>query len=164
MSSEIIQAETPAQIETARALFVEYGQSLGFSLCFQSFEEELASLPGMYSPPEGRLLLAIVDGQAAGCVALHPLESGVCEMKRLYVKPEYRVHKLGRALLERAIEEALSIGYEKMRLDTVCGVMDAAIALYRRRGFVEIGSYRPNPMQGVLYMELDLTVQQRQHA
>jgi|SRR5947209_15790064 len=158
---EILQAETSAQIEAVRALFLEYANSLSFNLCFQSFEQELAALPGMYAPPEGRLLLAEwrENGKAlpSGCVGIHPLEdNSICEMKRLYVRPEFRSKKIGHALLDRAIADAAAIGYSKMRLDTVQGQMDSAIALYRRRGFIEIGSYRPNPVQGVLYMELDL--------
>src|SRR6476661_8169200 len=101
--AEIIQARTPAQVEQARALFLEYGASLGFSLCFQSFDEELAGLPGDYAPPAGRLLLAEVEGKPAGCVALHRLGDTcagkrelLCEMKRLYVRPDFRGHQLGR--------------------------------------------------------------------
>src|SRR5947207_4580507 len=108
----ILQAESPEHIATARELFLEYAQSLGFSLCFQSFDEELATLPGKYAPPKGALLLAYVDGQPAGCVALRPLDKDerACEMKRLYVRSESRGHHLGRALLDRIIEEARRIG------------------------------------------------------
>jgi len=157
----IIQAATPAQIEQVRALFLEYGASLGFSLCFQSFDQELAGLPGDYAPPSGRLLLAEFDGQPAGCVALHVQgqdgkNDGVCEMKRLYVRPEFRGHALGRKLVEEVMRAARSIGYKKMRLDTVEPVMGHAVALYRELGFREIAPYRENPMPGTLYMELDL--------
>lgn len=152
----IVEAKTPEQIEQARALFLEYAQSLGFSLCFQSFDKELAELPGDYAPPDGRLLLALVGGRAAGCVALHKLEDGVCEMKRLYLRPESRGTGAGRALAERIIAEARAIGYRRMRLDTVAGTMDAAIALYRRLGFRQIAPYRENPIAGALYMELTL--------
>ena len=152
----IFEATSPAQIEDVRALFLEYAQSLGFSLCFQSFDQELAELPGDYAPPDGRLLLAISGGGAVGCVALHRLEDRICEMKRLYLRPEMRGSGAGRLLAERIIIEARALGYRKMRLDTVAGTMDAAIALYRRLGFREIPAYRSNPVPGALYMELSL--------
>ena len=152
----IVEATTPPQIEQVRALFLEYAESLGFSLCFQSFDKELAELPGDYAPPDGRLLLAMCGGRAAGCVALHKIGDGICEMKRLYLRPELRGSGAGRALAERIIADARSIGYCRMRLDTVAGRMDAAISLYRRLGFREIAPYRPNPVPGALYMELSL--------
>jgi putative acetyltransferase len=152
-----VQAETPQHIADARALFKEYAASLGFSLCFQSFDRELAELPGDYAPPSGRLLLAYVDGSPAGCVALHRLEAGICEMKRLYVRSPHRGLRLGRQLLDRVIEDARRIGYARMRLDTVPGVMSTAVALYRAYGFREIAPYRLNPIAGALYLELDLT-------
>src|ERR1700751_2585876 len=105
------QAEAPAQIAQARELFLEYAQSLGFSLCFQNFDKELASLPGDYAPPEGRLLLADYQGQIAGCVALHKLEGDVCEMKRLYLRPQFRGKGLGRVLADRIIGGARQVGY-----------------------------------------------------
>jgi putative acetyltransferase len=150
------QVESPAQIEQARELFLEYAQSLGFSLCFQSFDEELAGLPGDYAPPGGRLLLAKYRDQLAGCVALHGLEPGICEMKRLYLRPQFRGRGLGRVLAERIIAEGRLIGCRKMRLDTVEPVMPNAVAMYRRLGFKEIEPYRPNPIAGALYMELGL--------
>jgi len=153
---KIVQAETPEQVAAVRALFVEYAQSLNFSLCFQSFDQELAALPGDYAPPSGRLLLAESNGRRAGCVALHRLGDGICEMKRLYVRPEFRGHKMGRRLAEAVIAEARAAGYERMRLDTVAPVMCTAVQLYRELGFREIPPYRPNPMQGTLYMELAL--------
>jgi len=153
---QIAQAESPAQIEQARELFLEYAQSLGFSLCFQNFDKELAGLPGDYVPPDGRLLLAESDGKLAGCVALHKFKAAVCEMKRLYVRPGFRGQSIGRNLADRIIAEAREIGYTHMRLDTVGGTMDRAIAMYRQMGFQEIAPYRENPMPGVLYMELDL--------
>lgn len=152
----IAQAKSPEQLEQARSLFLEYAESLGFSLCFQSFDKEVAGLPGDYSPPHGRLLLAEQDGKIAGCVALHKLSDGVCEMKRLYVRPEFRGKALGRALAERVIAEARAAGYSQMRLDTIVGKMDSAIALYRRLGFREIQPYRENPITGAIYMELKL--------
>jgi N-acetylglutamate synthase-like GNAT family acetyltransferase len=150
------QAESPAQIAQARELFFEYAESLGFSLCFQNFDKELAELPGDYALPEGRLLLAEYEGQLAGCVALHKLEPGICEMKRLYLRPQVRGKGLGRVLAERIIAEARQIGYQRMRLDTVEPVMKDAVAMYRKLGFAEIASYRLNPMEGTLYMELKL--------
>ena len=150
------QVESPAQIEQARELFVEYAQSLGFSLCFQSFDQELAGLPGDYAPPGGRLLLAKYRDSQAGCVALHELEPGVCEMKRLYLRPQFRGRGLGRLIAETVITEARMIGCRKMRLDTVEPVMPNAVAMYRRLGFKEIEPYRPNPIAGALYFELDL--------
>ena len=140
----------------ARELFLEYAQSLGFSLCFQSFDKELAGLPGDYAPPDGRLLLVKYDGETAGCVALHSFRPGTCEMKRLYLRPKFRGKGLGRAMAERVISEARTIGYQRMRLDTVEPVMKDAVALYRRLGFKQIAPYRPNPMAGTMYMELEL--------
>lgn len=156
MSLLIAQTESPEQVEEARKLFLEYAESLGFSLCFQSFDKEVAGLPGDYSPPDGRLLLARYEGKVAGCVALHKLSDGVCEMKRLYVRPEFRGKALGRALAERVFAEARAAGYSRMRLDTIVGKMDSAIALYRRLGFREIPPYRENPITGAIYMELKL--------
>ena len=153
---ELIQATQPEHIEQARALFLEYGSSLGFSLCFQSFDEELKSLPGAYGPPSGRLLLARCTGHAAGCVALRKLEAGICEMKRLYVRPADRGMSLGRMLVERIIAEARIIGYERMRLDTIESAMKDAIALYRRMGFEEIAPYSVIPIEDALWMELRL--------
>ena len=152
----ISQAHTPSQIAQVRDLFLEYAQSLNFSLCFQSFDQELAGLPGDYAPPQGRLLLAEHEAQAAGCVALHALAPGICEMKRLYVRPAFRGKGLGRILAERVLSEARAIGYARLRLDTVEPVMKGAVALYRTLGFREIAPYRPNPIAGALYMELEL--------
>jgi GNAT superfamily N-acetyltransferase len=150
------QAESPTQIGQARELFLEYARSLGFDLCFQNFDRELAGLPGDYAPPEGRLLLAEGERQLAGCVALHKLDSGVCEMKRLYLRPEFRGRGLGRVLAERIIAEARQIGYRRMRLDTVEPVMKDAVAMYCRLGFKEIAPYCANPIPGAMYMELEL--------
>jgi len=149
-------ARSLGQLAEVRALFLEYAQSLGFSLCFQGFDKEAAELPGTYAPPEGRLLLATVDNQVAGCAGLHKLESGVCEMKRLYVRPSFRGSGLGRRLAEDIIAEARTIGYNKIRLDTIAGKMDDAIRLYRQLGFKKIDPYRANPIPGALYMELEL--------
>lgn len=153
---KFLQAESSAQITQARELFLEYAQSLGFSLCFQNFDGELAALPGDYAPPRGRLLLAEVDGEPVGCVALHPLQSEICEMKRLYLRPRFRGKGLGRILAERIIAEAREMGYKYMRLDTVEPVMKDAVAMYRRLGFREIAPYCTNPVAGAMYMELEL--------
>ncbi len=144
-------------MEEARKLFLEYAAALGFSLCFQNFDQELAALPGDYAPPGGRLLLIECDGALAGCVALHRLQDEISEMKRLYVRPEFRGRGLGRRLVGAIIEEARGIGYARMRLDTVEPVMKAAVAMYRALGFREIAPYRENPMAGTLYMELELS-------
>src|SRR5580692_12750513 len=150
------QAESPGQIAQARELFLEYAQSLGFSLCFQNFDKELANLPGDYAPPDGRLLLAEFEGQVAGCVALHKLEDGICEMKRLYLRSPFRGKGLGRVIADRIIAEARTIGYRRMRLDTVEPVMKDAVEMYRRIGFRGIAPYCKNPIAGALYMELQL--------
>jgi putative acetyltransferase len=150
------QAESPAQITQARELFLEYAQSLSFNLDFQNFDTELATLPGPYAPPDGRLLLAEDENQLIGCVALHKLEAPTCEMKRLYVRPQFRGKKLGLALAHRIIAEARAIGYRRMRLDTVAPIMKDAVALYRELGFQEIPPYCTNPIAGALYMELNL--------
>jgi len=150
------QPESPHQLAQARELFLEYAQSLGFSLCFQNFEEELAGLPGDYAPPAGRLLLAECESQLVGCVALHKLDDTICEMKRLYLRPRFRGKGLGRVLADHIIAEARKIGYERMRLDTVEPVMKDAVAMYRKIGFKEIDPYCKNPIAGALYMELEL--------
>jgi len=151
-----VQANSPAQLAQACELFLEYARSLGFSLCFQNFDKELANLPGDYAPPDGRLLLAEYAGQTAGCVALHKLGEDICEMKRLYLRPPFRGKGLGRALADRVIAEARQAGYRRMRLDTVEPVMKDAVAMYRRLGFKEIAPYCDNPIAGALYMELQL--------
>lgn len=153
---EISQATTQSDIQEARRLFKEYEASLGISLCFQDFDREVANLPGDYAPPSGRLLLASEFDQIMGCVALRPLGPATCEMKRLFVRPEYRARGLGRILVEAIIEEARAIGYTRMRLDTIVDRMERAVALYRAIGFVEIPPYRDNPVDSATFMELDL--------
>jgi len=153
---DLLQATLPEHIEQVRGLFLEYAESLGFSLCFQSFDEELKNLPGDYGPPSGRLLLARVGDSPAGCIALRKLEAGICEMKRLYVRPSHRGRRLGRMLVERLIAEARMIGYERMRLDTIASKMQDAVVLYRTMGFREIAPYSAVPIEQALWMELVL--------
>ena len=152
----ITHIESGPELEAIRVLFLEYARSLSFNLCFQDFDKELQGLPGAYSSPAGRLLLCEFDGKPAGCIALKPRESGVCEMKRLFVRPEFRGHHLGAKLAQRAIEDARAIGYSYMRLDTIRGTMDHAIGLYQSLGFSEIPPYYENPVPNALYMQLEL--------
>jgi ribosomal protein S18 acetylase RimI-like enzyme len=147
---------TPEAILEVHSLFEEYAASLGVDLCFQGFEQELGGLPGDYVRPHGRLLLASWNDEVAGCVALRKLEPNVCEMKRLYVRPAYRMHGVGRALALRVIEEAWEAGYERMRLDSLPS-MKSALSLYRSLGFRDIAPYRHNPVEGTAFLELRLT-------
>ena len=158
----IFPAKTQQDIEQARTLFEEYAASLGISLCFQNFDQELKNLPGKYAAPDGLLLLATENDELAGCIALRKLSSGLCEMKRLFVRPGFRSHGLGRVLVETIVDEARKLGYTQMRLDTLPGLMDKAIALYRSFGFVEIGPYCENPVEGAKFMELELLTNQEQ--
>lgn len=152
---EIVYATSPEQIKIVHELFLEYAKSLNFDLCFQGFDKELAGLPGDYTPPDGRLFLAYYNNRVAGCVALRKVAESVCEMKRLWVRPEFRKKKIGRKLAEAVIKEAQAIGYKLMKLDTV-DTMKEAIAMYRSMGFSETTAYRYNPVEGARYMELKL--------
>lgn len=152
----------PADYEAVKALFIEYAESLGFSLGYQGFDTELAALPGKYAPPTGALLLARADGAPAGTVALRQLAPELCEMKRLYVRPAYRALRtgeglsIGRALAFAIVAEARALGYRRLRLDTIAGKMEAAMRLYRSMGFVDIPPYYPSPIPGTAYLELVL--------
>lgn len=150
------QAETTEQITNARTLFREYEAWLGMDLCFQGFEAELAELPGKYAKPDGRLYLAYSDEMLAGCIALRKIGDGICEMKRLFVRDEFRGKRIGIKLIEKLIGDAKQIGYKKMRLDTYPPKMGKAVRIYESHGFIEIPPYYDNPHKGVLFMELEL--------
>jgi ribosomal protein S18 acetylase RimI-like enzyme len=149
-----IERDPPA--DGIRPLFLEYADSLSFDLAFQGFTEEIAGLPGTYAPPMGALLLARVDGSAAGCAAVRRHGTTAAELKRLYVRPSYRGLGLGRHLTEAAIAIARELGYASVRLDTT-PEMATAQSLYEALGFREIAPYRPNPVPGTRYLELDLS-------
>jgi len=151
----MIYAKTEDHYQAARELFIRYADSLGFDLEFQGFSRELAELPGEYASPGGCILLAEADAGFAGCVALRPLQGNICEMKRLYVLPEYQGHGIGRALARSVIGEARIKGYQKMRLDTVES-MKAAQTLYFSLGFKIIEAYCYNPLENPSFMELEL--------
>jgi putative acetyltransferase len=153
---ELIQIERGPQLDDIRQLFLEYARSLDFDLCFQNFDKELGELPGEYAPPQGRLILCRFNGAAAGCIALKSLGGDICEMKRLFVRPQFRGKGLGMVLGGRIVEEARHIGYKAMRLDTIAGKMEPAIALYRSLGFREIPPYYDNPIPNAAYFELEL--------
>ena len=159
---EIAPPRSPADHEAIKALFREYAQSLGFSLDYQGFETELADFPGKYAAPDGALLLATVGDQVAGTVALRKLDDGICEMKRLYVKTEFRGRRtsdgrsIGRALAEDIVAIGRDRGYQRLRLDTIGGKMRQALSLYRSMGFVEIAPYYASPIPDTAYLELVL--------
>lgn len=153
---QILPAATPEQIDTARSLFVEYQQWLKFSLCFQGFDKELIDLPGAYAPPKGRLYIAESNGKVAGCIALRPMEeTGFCEMKRLFVREEFRGRRIGRMLTETILMDAREIGFQTMRLDTL-ERMESARTLYSKLGFRVIPAYYGNPLEEAVYMEVKL--------
>jgi len=149
-------AKVPDDFPTVRALFREYQEAIGVSLCFQDFEAELAGLPGAYASPAGCLLLAWDGPVPIGCVAVRPIEPGICELKRLYLRPGSRGSGLGRALAVAAIERSAVAGHRKMRLDTLSTMVEAQ-GLYRSLGFEEIAPYNDHPVAGTLYMELALS-------
>jgi ribosomal protein S18 acetylase RimI-like enzyme len=151
----IIEAESPEALEIVRQLFEEYAASLEVDLGFQNFAEELSGLPGEYIRPAGGLLLGLDGDQPAGCVGFRPLQPGVAEMKRLYVRPAARGRGWGRRLAERVVSDARAAGYGRMRLDTL-PAMGSALALYLDLGFAEIAPYRHNPVPGARFLELDL--------
>ena len=152
---EIVEANTNDLIAKTKKLFQEYAESLGFDLCFQGFDQELDDFPGQYSQPMGRLFLALSENLPIGCVGLRPFEKGFCEMKRLYVRPDYRGRKAGRLLAEATIKAGKVVGYEIMRLDTLPS-MEGANILYKSLGFRQIEPYRYNPIKGAIYRKLNL--------
>lgn len=157
---ELLTPQLPAEFDAVREIFREYADSLGIDLCFQGFEEELASLPGDYAMPRGALLLARVDGAVAGCCALRPLDTAdypnASEMKRLYVRPPYRGLGLGRQLAEAILDAARVSGYDHVLLDTLDD-MEAARTLYEDLGFEEVPPYYHNPIAGAHYLMATLT-------
>ena len=152
---DIQPARFPDDLDAVRAIFREYADSLGVDLGFQAFDQELAALPGKYSPPAGTILLARDDEHVIGSVALRPFEHDICEMKRLYVRPEGRGQQLGRRLAQAVVHAAKEAGYRKMRLDTL-PTMQAAQRLYTSLGFRPISAYVFNPVEGTQFLELDL--------
>lgn len=153
---EIIEAETPEDIAAAKELFLEYQKWLNVSLCFQDFETELATLPGKYAKPAGRLYLVKEGNNYMGCIGLRKIADGICEMKRLYIKPEMRGFGIGKDLVDILISEAKHIGYTSMRLDTIKEKMPNAVEIYEKFGFKKIEAYYDNPNPHTLYMELEL--------
>lgn len=148
-------AETKKDYEDAKALFLEYKDSLNLDLCFQKFHEEISDLPAQYSGPDGCIILSCENDKPFGCVAVRKFENDICEMKRLYIPKTHRGRGIGRELAVRIISKAKELGYKKMRLDTL-ETMQEAISLYKTLGFTEIRKYRENPIKEVLYMELNL--------
>jgi ribosomal protein S18 acetylase RimI-like enzyme len=153
--NQITAQYTQGMIEEIKRLFIEYSQSLGVDLDFQNFEKELNTLPGKYVPPAGALILALVDGRAAGCIALRKVDDDICEMKRLYVRNDYRGLGIGNKLISMIIEEASKLNYSYMRLDTL-PTMRKAQELYKSYGFYDIEPYVYNPVIGIKFLELNL--------
>ncbi len=151
----IRDAQTEADVAAARALMLAYQAALGIDLAFQDFAHEVATLPGAYAPPDGVLLLAVLDGRPVGCVGVRRFDAGRCEMKRLYVEPAARRSGAGRVLAEQAMDRARGLGYARMLLDTLPS-MHAAQALYERLGFRDVPAYRTNPVAGTRYLEAPL--------
>ena len=152
---KICQATTPDEIAQVRSLFAEYAAWLKVDLCFQGFATELAGLPGAYTPPRGRLLLALAGDDVKGCIALRSLDGRICEMKRLFVRPAFRGQGIGRLLAEKIIAEARAIGYATIKLDTLPSML-AATRLYESLGFVRCGAYYDTPLANTIFMELKL--------
>jgi len=150
-----IRVRTDEELKKAEELFREYADNLEIDLGFQNFDEEVENLPGRYAPPDGELLLAVYENAIAGCAAVRKIDEDVCELKRLYVRNEFRGKKIGKKLLKEIIKTAIKIGYKRMRLDTL-PIMKSAIQLYKSVGFKEIKPYIFNPIAGAKYMELDL--------
>ncbi len=151
----IHRVTSDADLSVVKELFVEYWNSFGFTPCFQSFDSELAALPGNYAPPSGRLAIARLDAEPAGCVAMRPIDSVRCEAKRLYVRPQFRGRGVGRNLLEWLIGEARAAGYNQMLGDTM-PVMSEALKMYERAGFKRIGPYVDQPTPGAIYLRFTL--------
>jgi len=152
---EIRIAQSAADFDTAKQLFLEYAESLGFDICFQNFEQELVDIRVQYGAPNGCLLLATTGGQAVGCAGVRRWEGGAAELKRMYLRPSARGAGAGRRLLQAALEQARQLGYRSIRLDTLPN-MQAAISLYRSLGFDDIPAYRENPFEGAIYLEKTL--------
>jgi len=152
---EYVHVESEMHLDCIRKLFREYVASLGFELDFQDYEKEFTELPGEYAPPDGRLILALVEREPVGCIGIRKIDETTCEMKRMYVKPGFRGKGIGRRLAGIVIEEARKIGYKTMRLDIIAS-MKEAISLYRSLGFREIAPYRYNPIERATFMELKL--------
>lgn len=152
--TQIELATSPQQMELTRKLFREYQEFLGLDLCFQDFEAELNTLPGKYAHPTGAILLAWHQDQLAGCVAVRPMKGGLCEMKRLFVRPEFRGLKLGMALVKKILEVAQALGYDGMVLDSVDTLQDA-LRLYHQFGFRPIPPYYHNPFPNAVYLGLN---------
>ncbi len=150
-----LAAEDAEALGHVRQFFRNYAAWLGVDLCFQGFDEEMASLPGPYAPPGGRLLYAENDGRPAGCVGVRALSDGLCEMKRFYVVPEQRGFGIGRDLAVAAIKAARELGYRKILLDTL-PAMRMAVKLYRELGFREVPAYYQTPLEGTMFLALDL--------
>lgn len=145
------------ELDEIRRLFGEYVAWLGVDMSFQAYDEELRNLPGKYGEPDGRLYLAKVDGRAAGCVGLRRFDHTRCEMKRLYVRPPFRGFGAGRMLAQRIVDDARSIGYGSMLLDTM-STFTEAVALYLGMGFVEVPPYYHNPYPNIIYLEKQLVL------
>jgi ribosomal protein S18 acetylase RimI-like enzyme len=152
---EIRPADLPGDLPVVRRLFREYADGLGIDLCFQDFETELTTLPGKYAPPAGRLMLAWSGAEAVGCVALRPIDQRACEMKRLYVRPAVRGRQLGRRMAQRICDEAREAGYRRICLDTLPS-MSAAVRLYTELGFRSVAPYVYNPIEGAIFLGLEL--------